>query len=183
MQFAAAFIEYLVTGCCAFLWLAPLCGYSIFGDSGLSKTDVAMLLPLAYVLGMIVDFLSEKLVSPAKKRIKDRFKIQLPPNAESSGAFIAWHSAELAKESQARSSRDRIARGATLNLLILTFVMYFKPSASQLLSSGLDRSPAAATAAAVTLICFLMWIRCEVLSSSFKRDAIKTIVNFPKAKH
>ena len=183
MQFAAAFIEYLVTGCCAFLWLVPLFGHSIAAKGALEKAEVALLLPVTYVLGMLLDLLSERLVSPVKRRIKkDARERQSELKIASSTAFLAWHSPELMREFQTRSSRDRIARGAMLNTLLLTIVACFKPGTPGLL--GIDLSPFGAVVVfgAICILCFVLWMRCEWLSTSFKQNAIETIQKFPKEK-
>ncbi|MFL5561747.1 MAG: hypothetical protein ACJ79K_09760, partial [Gemmatimonadaceae bacterium] len=56
VQFAAALLEYLVSGFVGLLWLAPLM-QRLFGSPlpALSEASVTLCLPAAYVLGIFID--------------------------------------------------------------------------------------------------------------------------------
>jgi hypothetical protein len=179
MQFAAAFIEYLVTGSCGLLWLVPLLSSTPLEVAKLEKVEVALLLPFVYVLGMMIDFVSEKCVSRFKKRIRSAIGAS-KHNVPSSTVFIAWHSAELAKEFQVRSSRDRIARGAALNFLFLVLVTLLRPSTPAVLHLPVTQPVAVLLFLGLSALCFATWWRCEGLSARFKKHAIDTIVEYPK---
>ena len=180
MQFAAAFLEYLVTGCGGLLWVIPLFNNAPLELGKLEKVEVALLFPLVYVLGMMIDFVSVKLVSRFKNRI--RRDLGAPKHDIPSTAFIAWHSAELSREFQVRSSRDRIARGATLNMLLLALVALLRPSTPAVLHLSFGRPLAVLVFLGVAALCFAIWWRCEYLSSNFKRQAVDTIIKHPKGK-
>jgi len=147
MQFAASFVEYLVTGCTALLWLIPLWLLSrpqdkvSLGNVSLDKY-VLLLLPALYVVGMLVDSISSlllKWLKPVARRNKTLgqalvdlqwmrlFRKGAPELVDDSSshkntALILYHSPELAKVMLAHSSRDRIARGALLNSLLAFFI-------------------------------------------------------------
>jgi hypothetical protein len=134
MQIAASFIEYLITGSITLLWLLPL----IFGQNAFSSIKLSdhafVLIPAAYVIGMLVDSVS-KFVVDVLRRPKRTFlgvirtlRVDLFRRKDNEGArekstsqtaFVVLHSTDLGKELQVRSSRDRIARGAFLNLLAI----------------------------------------------------------------
>lgn len=170
-----------MTGCCGLLWLVPLLSSEPVKTGGFGEWEVALLLPLAYVLGMLVDFVSEKCVSPFKDRI--RKKVGSPKRkVSSSTVFIAWHSEELAREFQVRSSRDRIARGATLNFLVLALVASLRPSTPNVLHLPFGQVVAASLFLGIAALCFATWRRCEYLSARFKKCAVDTIIECSGAK-
>jgi len=215
MQVAATFIEYLVVGCLTLLWILPLIPNTEKLFSKDSGYLAFLLLPAAYVLGMLVDFISKVVVdlirkitsrivenlreggfkalflktvwdfiksvwgiiSEPKKRILqffDEFDQQHHHFSELN--FIVLYSTDLGKEYQSRSSRDRIARGAFLNVLI-----FFG-----LVVSGLYTLPASFVSEfswlginialfLLVILTYAMWRRFHNLSSRFKRNSVREI--------
>ena len=136
MALPGLLIEYLVVGSMALLWLLPI---AIAGPTvDISFGKAAALAPALYVLGMFVDFIAYIVLSriPTRKySLKSfaRWLVRLKPDIKSidNNAFkegygrssrgIIWltlNAPVLIKEVQARSSRDRIARGAFINIAI-----------------------------------------------------------------
>jgi hypothetical protein len=139
MQLPTFFIEYLINGSCALVWISWL--LIVFGaidrvpDMGAGK--LALLVPALYVLGMTIDWiarwvvkklLKENLLEPLLKKIgilkiesleRDRPGGQVEKRA----ATLALRSKEATREYSMRSSRDRVARGALINLILATIVL------------------------------------------------------------
>jgi len=130
-------IEYLVVGSMALLWLLPL--LSINFENGIPLGKAAALGPSIYVLGMFVDAMAFILFSklPTKKySLKKlvRFFVKKKPDIknvqpiifkDSSGRssrgkiWLYLYEPALIREVQDRSSRDRVARGAVVNILLM----------------------------------------------------------------
>ena len=160
MQIAATFIEYLVSGCTALLWLLPLLSTSQASLVTITPAQAVLMVPLAYVVGHLVDYLSYKAVSPFKH------------DSKVDALEIIYASSDLAKEEQIRSSRDRIARGALFNSLCLTLVAIFRPENLNIPFTPVVRIGGLLL---LTIICFLMWREFEGRSKSFRDHAIAII--------
>ena len=113
-------IEYLISGLAALLWLYPFLPNIIKGNNaGL------VLLPLLYVVGMIVDFVAYWITLWPKIGIREFANRRKGVETSSTSlrkAYILLHSSDLWDEIEKRSSRDRIARGALINILPIMFV-------------------------------------------------------------
>jgi hypothetical protein len=99
------------------------------------------MVPFAYVLGMIIDFASilvtdalkwslvqlRRMISRALPNHYENLKRAIEPRkrerAPLSQQQVLLASTELGKQVEMRSSRDRVARGAFLNVLIGTAVV------------------------------------------------------------
>jgi hypothetical protein len=89
-------------------------------------------------------------------------------------ASIFLNSPELTKQYEMRSSRDRVARGAFLNVLMLTI------SATLLCPCSKPYLPLFITLPAglfLTGVCFAMWFRFNRLTSRFKHGAYQAIAS------
>lgn len=113
-------VEYLISGLAALLWLYPFLPNIVKGNNaGL------VLLPLLYIVGMIVDFAAYWITLLPKISIREfanKRKGVATSSTSSRKAYILLHSSDLWDEIEKRSSRDRIARGAMINILPITFV-------------------------------------------------------------
>lgn len=187
MNFTAAFVEYLVTGCTALLWIIPL----LWGDKGdeLSKFPgglAILLLPILYALGSLIDFVSYYLVWPMKSLIRKEAKEgtrshrSITKEEESvedafpslTVATIAF-SSELGKELIVRNSRERIARGTLLNLLLLSVVI------------GIGGAPSwlplpVWVPILLTLLGFVVWAEFALLAQRYKYNAFRTLQRLGK---
>ena len=181
MRFTAAFVEYLVTGCCALLWIVPLLWpVKPCNISSPSTGTAVLLLPILYALGGIIDFVSYFLVLPIRNEIRKGAKrlsreycvrketeIFLEERFPSLTAAILDFSPELGKELVLRKTRVRIARGALLNLILLSFVLAIrKPSWLPL---------NAFHTASIAVLIFLAWATFEYLKQRFKFNAFLTL--------
>lgn len=203
MQFAASFVEYLVSGATALFWLAILFALDRADLASVNTGHVALLLPGIYVLGIFVDSASGVLVGPLKdyarkKRSLRKTIFSIPSRSsgekgteildmtrsESRTAFVVFHSPELGKEIQSRSSRDRIARGAFLNILLFAAAASIYPGrARELYLPHLSNAdllwrpqwvmPIAMFSIAVFSLA--IWWRFEYETYRFKRSAVATI--------
>ena len=186
MQIAAFFIEYLVTGSTALLWILLLLAKNPSTLTTFSPAQAAFLLPIVYVLGMLVDYVSYHLVHPKKtwKKLKSIFRRKTDSEHSSAAkehgipsatAFVIFHSSDLGKGVEMRSSRDRIARGAFLNFACLSAIIFFKPAITTALELPFRCSTFAATLVLVSLGSLGMWNRFEHLTRRFKNNAVETI--------
>jgi hypothetical protein len=170
MQLPGLLVEYLVNGSCALIWvwiLFLIPGVNLPAGMDVSKMDgarIALLIPILYVLGMTVDFLSLITVRPfAVKYLRKGRDSSIASNAK-----ILLHSVELGKEYIMRSSRDRIARGMFINSVLTTIVLtiyYLNPPAPRavlvVLPIGLVFSG----------LCFSMWYRHERITYKYQKSA------------
>jgi hypothetical protein len=201
MNLPGLLIEYLITGATALVWLLLLFYRAQPGLAAQFRLDridpktFAFLVPLAYVIGMIIDYVSRfvahtldflivrRAIWPLRRRISARIpnrtgvyqklkKLIEPP--EQKPARLSQHevmlvSAELGKQLEMRSSRDRIARGAFLNSIVATGVLYYyysadahPPASSQVILLG---------GIGLSAVLFAMWRRFYRLTHKYRRKA------------
>ena len=180
MNIPALLIEYLITGGFAIIWIVPL--ILLFEDQSnlcvLKSFTILFGIPLLYVIGLILDMFCEYIASKTKmkQRIRDIVNTQdcskygEVPDDPSASIYIRLHNNDLANEFEKRSSRDRIARGATLNLFLASAVIpwvtykaiYTSVSYFILLLS-------------LSYISFRIWKVCEMRSYRFKLRAYSAI--------
>ncbi len=173
MTIPGLFIEYLIVGALALIWIYPL-----LPEPWVSKLQPAHLPLLAlglYVVGMVIDFFAWILTSYIKSGLRawaeDGHKFaprELGKILQGAGGrfrrgsimsrqiYLAIHAPEAAKEAAMRSSRDRIARGAIINSIL--FTIFALPSRKYI-------------GALMILVFFIMWINFEVASYDYERRA------------
>jgi hypothetical protein len=163
MAIPGLFIEYLVNGSVAVIWLYPL-----LTSTGVWNFDPP-LLPLyalvLYVVGMMIDFVAWNLTRGIK-HILHRWISKDPSYASKykRGASIerdvkfALYAPDLAKEASMRSSRDRVARGAFINSILITIF-------SVPVSYGIP----------LLIFTFVMWFSFESVSYKFELKAEQAI--------
>ncbi len=128
---------------------------------------------------MICDFLGEWILHNAKDSIKDGARGGTPLSglsAQGIHARIVMYSPELARELNARSSRDRIARGVFVNVPfigIATFFYFVKnlPHSYLSLTAGLTLI----FTVLLTLVVYLMWRRFQKNSYVYEVCAYQAV--------
>ena len=192
MNIPGLLIEYLVIGGVSCLWLLPLLLWlGVFPTSGsdvLKAITPVIAIPFLYVMGLMIDIPAEKLIKARKdtirKKTKDKFYTKVNDSRSIIDAKIAFSTVEvmhlsqdLGKESEMRSSRDRIARGTFLNLFIAAFVF---PSLSE--SPLLSRHDIVVFCALLGLsgVFYLIWESCEKASYWYRLRAIYILITSPK---
>lgn len=174
MNIPGLLIEYLMTGCVAlFLWYPSLeKSLGPWGDVDLLQTKVVgslVVIPLVYVVGAVLDSLGSFLLFYPKREIRARVREKwnqsgrpLPAKEKERliTVYLLATQEVLGKEFEARSSRDRIARGAAL-VLATTSALAFAAE-EYIYSLGYY-------VAALTL--FTIWYRAEKASYSYKLQA------------
>ena len=206
MQIASIFIEYFVTGTSLYvgLLISKKFGLVSFPEElTLDQNKILMavaLIPAFLIFGIMIDFIARKLVwkckklikriketpkktikkendkkEPTKKRKKTKRNKRILPLAE-----IFYHSPELGKQYEIRSTRDRIARGAFTNIMIILLltVIHLFYNSNQFLLHFLGISILILFA----ILFYLVWERCERLSRGFKSKASKVIKRQIKLK-
>jgi len=139
MNLPGLLIEYLVIGAMSVIWIFPLVSGSSVGIDSIG--DLVVFVPLAYVIGLYIDFAgflvfskfpikSLSLKTLVRKYVHSKFEklsetnIFLDGTGRNSNSTIWLHqnSKSLLEEIKARSSRDRIARGAVVNLILFVLI-------------------------------------------------------------
>jgi len=172
MQLPGLLIEYLISGAFALLWILVLLvtpGVEI--PMPRSSKLWPLLVPLLYVLGMLIDYIASIAVYPLKQRIKRRVRIL--SNHDTTKLWIK--SPDLAREIAHRSSRDRVARGAIINIFFLTTILvnYYMQKAnffSAVLAAGIGTM--------IFAISVLMWYRFQQLTIEYEKKALKASSRF-----
>ncbi len=137
MNLPGLLVEYLINGSIALVWLLKIDKLQlVFAEI---QDNQILIIPIAYVLGMFIDFLAALLVHPFKKLIRrssektvgKEIKSKRPTlNINDYKTFwdekvaIEKHFPDLNKEIMSRSSRDRIARGTMLNLIPISILYW-----------------------------------------------------------
>jgi hypothetical protein len=178
MQFTATLVEYLVSGAVALIWLIPLANYSFGADlkdvltelKDIKEVVVFLMLPFLYVMGMYIDTAATLLLHSFKKHVqkaKIANKLQRPYKKT---VEVQWaRCPEISQTMQSLVTRDRIARGVSLNSLIATIV--FSVTKSDL---GFQNYYAF-SAYAITFISIKMWERYDRLTTEYKCEVLDKI--------
>lgn len=183
MNLPGLLIEYLIIGSIALLWLGKL--FLVIDPSTMDFDGFELLLvPLAYVLGMFIDFIAWILTKPFKKWIRnDAIKVVTKAMAEEGNANFDpdaykwfWNEKieiekrypELNKELSARSSRDRIARGTIINLIPITILYWSHIHVFGIILLGLS---------------IAMWVRFEHYNRCFELRAAYSLRNETVVSH
>lgn len=184
MQFAAVFVEYLVTGSGALIWLGIALGVTLHSVLNLQPAQVALLVPVVYLAGMLADAVASLLLHfPGRGARRHPLPWQnravLVPDLQPRNAwaaFVLLHSPELGREFQFRSSRDRIARGALLNALLILVSMVVWPGNRVDLLPFLPPAPVTiAAGAALILLTAVLWWAAESNTSQFLQTSVALI--------
>jgi len=167
MNLPGLLIEYLINGAIILSWLsllfAPLVGIDANGSE-------ILLIPIAYVIGMFIDYIALIATLPAKQWIRNRARMELSEELsfEKDDYKDMWNEKlmiekdypDLKRESRSRSSRDRIARGTIINLLLITAFFW-----SSIHVYGLI----------LIVVACLMWHRIEKQSYSYEVRAAHSL--------
>jgi hypothetical protein len=184
MQFAAVFVEYLVTGSGAVIWMGIVLGVRMHTVLGMEPAQVALLVPVVYLAGMLADAVASLLLYFPGRRAKRhplpwQNRAVLVPDLQPRNAwaaFVTLHSAELGRELQFRSSRDRIARGALLNALLILVTMIVWPGNRAELLPFLPPPPVTiAAGTALILLTMVLWWAAESSTSQFLQTSVALI--------
>jgi len=176
MNLPGLLIEYLIVGAIALIWIGVI--FSDIDTSFLNKTDSQLfLIPMAYVLGIFIDFIAWIVTKPIKKIIRNHaIGVVRDAMLEQDISFNEndykhyWNEKitieksypDLNKELSGRSSRDRIARGVVINLIPITIVFWSNIHVYGILA---------------IIIASLMWIRFEHYNFFYELRAVHSIRN------
>ncbi len=167
MQTPGMFIEYLINGSVALVWVLPILKLLEIPTPKETAT-AALLLPGLYVIGMIIDYFGWFISRSYKGRLKgealkgsglsDKDTDILQPNV-----FI--YAPELAKASEMRGSRDRIARGTFINIVVTTILLSVYSSKLEIPLSPLY---VVILGSILSMLCGLMWVRFQRLAYEYE---------------
>ncbi|HEX6042021.1 hypothetical protein [Longimicrobium sp.] len=184
MQFAVVFVEYLVTGSGAVIWMGIVLGVTLTSVVNLQPAQVALLVPVIYLAGMLADAVASLLLHYPGRRAKRhplpwQNRAVLVPDLQPRTAwvpFVVLHSPQLGQELLFRASRDRIARGALLNaLLILVAMIVFPANRQDLLPFLPPPSVTTATGAGLVVLAAVLWWAAESSTTQFLQTSVTLI--------
>ena len=177
MSVPGLFVEYLVVGSMALIWFLPLVGVQFEQGTSIPLGKAAALGPAIYVLGMFIDFIAFWLFSgPTKKYCLKAFarsliRVQLPQSENNSKyQQLLWlhkNAPEVVKEINMRSSRDRIARGAVVNIFLAYVLQYQGPVSNWAYGTIMWQ----ALWVAAVVVGLLLWVFFEGNSHKFSMAA------------
>jgi hypothetical protein len=191
-------IEYLITGAVAIVWIWTLAS-AVQPGSQLNLKDfgaahVTLAVPLAYVLGMVVDYVGRLLATAIRRGVADPVNCRLGPAIARHvpAGWVAIHeflaagskpsvaplmqaeilikSTELGKQYEMRSSRDRIARGMLAN--VTAFALGGAVVGARL---GSIVTIWGRLSIAAILLSFAVWFRFHELTNLFINNAAKAL--------
>lgn len=192
MQFSAL-LEYLISGIVASIWTVALINVfiplPINSINDYKEILIVVYFPIAYILGIYIDVVSSFLIRRTKEIFRSLNKYRLfnklgrafeafikfifgtpkTGSYEHSATILANTPAELVKTMDAYVSRDRIARGMALNSLASALV-------SLLVVPCEIKLQVFFTCLIFFLLSIAIWRRLRRLSSTFKRVAIKKLI-------
>ena len=151
-------VEYLINGSVALIWLVALV------PSAPQGLDPLFLAPGIYVLGMLVDFCAWGLTFIPKifirswviSRYKKKEKHSIGASSRRKIA-LQLENSDLAAEYERRSSRDRVARGTIVNLILFL--------------STCPETPVRVWTWVLLALSLLMWARFEYASFTYSIEA------------
>ena len=167
MSLPGLFVEYLVNGSVALIWLMPLL-FTFMPDISRSGNLYLVFVPGLYVLGMMIDSLSWAITRPYKKRLHQKICEEYKVTEAQMDGFsekLLLHNPELLTRLDMFSSRDRIARGALSNAMLATAVLcgYFLFAHAWVFAII-----SLLVGTLISFLCLLMWKRYQ--SSSYEHE-------------
>ena len=168
MSLPGLFVEYLVSGSVAMIWLLPLL-FTLLPNASQNENLYLVFIPGLYVLGMAVDYLSWRLTRRYKKRLQQKINQEYGVKEEQMKGLaekLLILEPELLSRLDMYSSRDRIARGTALNSAIATLLScgYFFIN-NQIISALI----ALFCGLVILFLCLSMWKQYQY--SSYRHEA------------
>ena len=178
MSFTAGFVEYIVSGCTAMLWILLL--FPRIPSLHLPDSAALLFLPVLYGIGMLIDIGSFYALQRFQRRIHKHVKVEAiyPPDTSPTISIIITHP-DLGRELLVRAHRVRTARGTLLNFFILTVLLGLLRLPSWLPYSRWELLP---FSAGLTLLSFISWRRFEYLVETFKRESYRQLKKVFKSR-
>jgi hypothetical protein len=186
MQYAAALIEYLITGIISLIWIGlysnQYIDISAKNIKDYKEVIVISIFPVAYVLGIYVDvsssyllkrfnniatFIGKYLSCPNWLRTTSNFILGTSRSEpyKRSAEILSHSASDTIKIMEAYVSRDRIARGMALNSFMCGLASY-------LFLSGDVKCTAINYCIVIFVISICSWFRLRRLSKAFKTQAL-----------
>jgi hypothetical protein len=181
LQLTGLLIEYLAIGSASLVWILLLIVAGAELPRGIDHPAmIALFLPLTYVLGMIGDFLGESILRNAKHSIQSLARkgtgLEKLSSPEIHARIVAF-SPDLAIELNARSSRDRIARGIFVNVpfIGMATVVWFLRNSCHPCHLYLAAILTVMFTVLLTQIVYRMWRRFQKNSYNYEVFAYKAV--------
>ncbi|MDE8601956.1 hypothetical protein M3I01_003325 [Marinomonas sp. RSW2] len=186
MQYAAALIEYLITGIISLIWIGlysnQYIDISAQNIKDYKEVIVISIFPVAYILGIYVDvsssyllkrfnniatFIGKYLSCPNWLRTTSNFILGTSKSEpyKRSAEILSHSASDTIKTMEAYVSRDRIARGMALNSFMCGLASY-------LFLSGDVKCTAINYCIVIFVISICAWFRLRRLSKAFKTQAL-----------
>jgi len=195
MQYAAALIEYLITGLISLIWVGLFTSqyFELTAQNIKDYKEVILvcIFPIAYIMGIYVDVASSHMLRRfsnfaeyvsenlpwsefrAKWSAKFSKAIFGRPKAEPykrSAEILSYSPSDTIKTMESYISRDRIARGMALNSFIGGWVALFTLKGDIMLT-------VLNYCVVFFIVSILAWLRLRRLSKEFKTQALVQLAN------
>lgn len=154
-------VEHLISGSITLLWI--FISYPSTFTKGEIEPFSLFLIPVAYILGMFIDFTAFLLTYAAKRKVRNFAQSKYNKNhenvfdknkAKKVKALIEHRYKDVQQQIDMRSSRDRIARGMIINALC---IMVFIPMAIVCLSLKIS----------LLVFAIITWVFFEYISYAY----------------
>lgn len=131
MKTPELFIEYLIVGSFSVIWILPILNLFDLKPTEISVSNLIIILPGVYVIGLILDSIGSTLVKGARKRV-EKTLIAKHKLTEEETEFCFTHARiakflvtepEFVKADQMRSSRYKIARSTMVSFIFFTLTI------------------------------------------------------------
>ncbi|MEL6253401.1 MAG: hypothetical protein AAFR87_15425 [Bacteroidota bacterium] len=175
MKVEGLFIEYLISGGIAFIWIYPTTQLLNI-PKGIFDFDIKLLLvaiPITYVIGMFIDFIASKILKKEKIKAKAReFNAKkLDEHSFYDSLFeLASANSFLIEHLVMRETRVRSARGVFVNFLLASLAIPLYFFVNQKLLIGLL---AGVFLIGLTIMAFYIFRKMVGLSYQFQASMIK----------
>lgn len=196
MQFAAALIEYIITGLFSLIWIVIIASQHYYIENidynKYKELFIIFTPPIAYVMGIYIDTTSsyfirriDQLLSIFKKfKFSDKGLLTLKkiifgtPKTNPytrSAKILSYSPADLVRTMDTYVSRDRMARGMALNSLITGCILEFT-------ENRFNTTNIVSVCFFISIISIMIWIRLRRLSKEFKTQAIIKLNDLEKKR-
>ncbi|MEH0885129.1 hypothetical protein [Enterobacter sp. UNJFSC 003] len=189
MQYAAALIEYIVTGLISLIWMILF----VHGCYDLSSIDLSKykefiiigVFPIAYVSGIFVDVVSSYLLkllgrtwrwifcrtifTKAIGWLRNIFiGMEQSKSYDKTAKILSYSTVDAIRTMEAYVSRDRIARGMALNSLFTGLAILYS-------FDGRRKMLIVYICMAITMLALIVRVRCLTLAETFKIKVLKNL--------
>ena len=180
MNMTSFFVELVVTGIHTALWIAlvilSLVGFrDINAESVLTLNLALPILAIAYIMGIIVDRVADRLTFQRDRQIRNEFDVKGLPSFRAMRLYVLSKSKDVYEELEYTRSRMRITRAGIVNfpLTSLALLLFIWRQLDDALPEMSDRLIASALVVAVGLVLTLLSLQAwQDLTRTYTKHTI-----------